>query len=326
MLFSTSTPEALGGATGSPQPPLRQDQVCRMPMGLDIVVTDEAPAQLLQERRPHPEQGALGGGPGPQQCPQRFIARDSGDYLFVGVRGGRGAPFVQDAADIFLSPGDLCFYDAHHPPALDFPERCRAKVFLVPRELLRLEESDVHQLARSPVTRTSSLGTLLSPLLSDLADTASAAQPPLGAKLALYAVNLLATLATEQLISEATVTPDAQSPLVPRILEFIDLHLADTDLTPQVIAKAHHISVRYLHKIFKNEGRTVGQCIRHRRLEECRRDLTLRARGNRTIAAVAGRWGFTSATHFSRVFRAAYGVSPREWRDTALCGTQVGHG
>ncbi|MET8403595.1 helix-turn-helix domain-containing protein [Streptomyces sp900116325] len=314
MMSSTSTLESAGGSTGSPHPPVRHDKVCRTPMGLDIVISDEAPAQLLQEWRPHPEQAALSSDPGTQ----RFIARDSGDYLFVGVRGGRGAPLVQDAANIFLGPGDLCFYDAHHPPSLEFPERFRAKVFLVPRELLRLEESDVHQLARSPVVRTSWLGRLLSPLLSDLADTALAAQPPLGAKLASHAVNLLATLATEQLVSGATGTCDTQSPLVPRILEFIDLHLADTDLSPEVIAKAHHISVRYLHKLFATEGRTVGQWIRRRRLEECRRDLTLRSRGNRTIAAVAGRWGFTSATHFSRVFRAAYGVSPREWRDAAL--------
>lgn len=325
MMFSTSTLEALGGETGSPQPPLRHDKVCRMPMGLDIVITEEAPAQLLQESRPHSELGGPGDGPGRPRRPQRFIARDSGDYLFVGVRGGRGAPSEQEAADVFLGPGDVCFYDAHHPPTLDFPEHFRTKVFLVSRELLRLEESDVHQLAKAPVTRTSWLGTLLSPLLSDLADTASAAQPPVGAMLAWNAVNLLATLATEQLGRDATGTPDAQSPLVPRILEFIDLHLADADLSPEVIAKAHHISVRYLHKLFKNEGRTVGQWIRRRRLEECRLDLMLRARGNRTIAAVAGRWGFTSATHFSRVFRAAYGVSPRDWRDTARCGTRVGH-
>ncbi|KJY36597.1 hypothetical protein VR45_10995 [Streptomyces sp. NRRL S-495] len=32
------------------------------------------------------------------------------------------------------------------------------------------------------------------------------------------------------------------------------------------------------------------------------------------MAAVAGRWGFVSTSHFSRVFRAAYGVTPREWQ------------
>ncbi|MEU1367724.1 helix-turn-helix domain-containing protein [Streptomyces sp. NPDC005803] len=326
MTFSASTFEALGDGTGSQQPPQRHAKVCRMPLGLDIVLADAAPAQLLRERRLPPEGGALHDGPGGPPRGHRLIARDSGDYLFVGVRGGREAPSVQTAADVLLGPGDVCFYDAHHPPTLDFPEHVRTKVFLVPRELLRLEESDVHRLARVPVTRDSWLGTLVSPLLSDLAVAASAARPPLGAKLAWHAVNLLTTLATEQLDRDTTGTPDAQSPLVPGILEYIDLHLADTDLSPEVIARAHHISVRYLHKLFESEGRTVGQWIRRRRLEECRRDLTLRARGNRTIAAVAGRWGFTSATHFSRVFRAAYGVSPREWRDSALRVAPVGHG
>jgi hypothetical protein len=32
------------------------------------------------------------------------------------------------------------------------------------------------------------------------------------------------------------------------------------------------------------------------------------------IATVARRWGFPDATHFGRRFRAAYGISPREWR------------
>jgi AraC-like DNA-binding protein len=33
-----------------------------------------------------------------------------------------------------------------------------------------------------------------------------------------------------------------------------------------------------------------------------------------TIGTVARRWGFTDSTHFSRRFRGAYGLSPREWR------------
>uniref|UniRef100_UPI0035A156A4 AraC family transcriptional regulator n=1 Tax=Streptomyces lunaelactis TaxID=1535768 RepID=UPI0035A156A4 len=32
------------------------------------------------------------------------------------------------------------------------------------------------------------------------------------------------------------------------------------------------------------------------------------------VAAVAHRWGFLSPAHFSRVFRAAYGLPPRAWR------------
>jgi AraC-like DNA-binding protein len=35
------------------------------------------------------------------------------------------------------------------------------------------------------------------------------------------------------------------------------------------------------------------------------------------VAVVAHRWGFTNPAHFSRVFRAAYGMSPRECQATS---------
>ncbi|MFE7835002.1 helix-turn-helix domain-containing protein [Streptomyces sp. NPDC057474] len=255
----------------------------------------------------------------------RLTARTGGAYLFVGVRG-TGVPLAERIPDVSLQPGDICFYDANHPPLLDFPERCRLKVFLVPREELGLEDGDLRRIVATPVAGSSRLGTLLSPFLSELADTAVSAEPPVGEMLARNAVNLLATLATEQLGRTPTGTPGGRSPLVARALRFIDEHLADADLSPEVIAAAHHISVRYLHKLFQDEGTTVGRWIQRRRLEECRRDLVLGVRNRRTIASVAGRWGFLSATHFSRVFRAAYGMSPSEWRDTAGQATAGGRG
>jgi transcriptional regulator GlxA family with amidase domain len=32
------------------------------------------------------------------------------------------------------------------------------------------------------------------------------------------------------------------------------------------------------------------------------------------VGAVAGRWGFLDAAHFSRSFRDAFGESPSDWR------------
>jgi AraC-like DNA-binding protein len=277
-------------------------RVRRTPLGVEIVTGERGPGRLPGERAPHPA--------------HRFHATDSGEYLFVGLRGATARPHTEPVT-LPLAPGDLCFYDAGHPAVLDFPERFRATVFLVPGDLLALTPADARRITRTPVTRASPLGTLLSPLLSDLARTASEARPPVGEMLAWNAVNLLATLAAEQLGAHLPGTPDGQAPVLGRILEYVELHLTDPDLSPEAIARAHHISVRYLHKLFQDEGTTVGRWILRRRLEECRRDLLRYGRGNRTIAAVAGRWGFTSATHFSRVFRTAYGMSPREWRDTA---------
>ncbi|MFH8774523.1 helix-turn-helix domain-containing protein [Streptomyces sp. NPDC017958] len=305
-MTATSGIEASGGHPGSPQP----GPMWRRAMGLDILITDPAPAALPRERSPYAQPDLTGG-------PRRWIARDSGEFLFVGVRGGGPLLLQEPSADGELGPGDICFFDLHRPPALDLPERCRTKTFLLSRGLLGLTDRDLHRITRVPVRRDSRMGSLLSPFLSDLADTAVASRATVGEMLAWNAVNLLTTLATDHLREHGRAAADDQSALVSRILRFIDLNLSDVELSPERIARAHHISVRYLHKLFADEGTTVGRRILLRRLEECRRELAARSHGTRTIAAVAGHWGFASATHFSRVFRATYGMTPREWRDSA---------
>ncbi|MQA94396.1 MAG: helix-turn-helix domain-containing protein [Streptosporangiales bacterium] len=62
------------------------------------------------------------------------------------------------------------------------------------------------------------------------------------------------------------------------------------------------------------ERTTVGGWIRHRRLERCRKEMLDPAHRQCPIAAIAVRWGFASAAHFSRAFRDAYGVAPRDYR------------
>jgi AraC-like DNA-binding protein len=90
--------------------------------------------------------------------------------------------------------------------------------------------------------------------------------------------------------------------------------LSDAELTPGEIAAAQHISTRYLHKLFSAEGTTVSAWIRQRRLENCSHDLRDPALAARSVSAIAARWGLPDASHFSRLFRAAFGTSPTEYR------------
>jgi AraC-like DNA-binding protein len=78
------------------------------------------------------------------------------------------------------------------------------------------------------------------------------------------------------------------------------------------------MSLRALHQLFHDEGLTVAAWIRHRRLEQCRRDLSDPAFGSKPVAAIAARWGFSSAADFSRAFHAAHGLPPAEYRRFAL--------
>jgi AraC-like DNA-binding protein len=102
--------------------------------------------------------------------------------------------------------------------------------------------------------------------------------------------------------------------LMTQIEAYVNQRLGDR-LTPAGIAAAHHISVRTLHRLFAERGRAVGQWIHDLRLDRCRRELAAAGGPPRTIQMLAQRWGFADGPHLSRSFRAAYGLSPHEFRE-----------
>ncbi|MGQ4619790.1 helix-turn-helix domain-containing protein [Nocardia sp. R7R-8] len=114
-----------------------------------------------------------------------------------------------------------------------------------------------------------------------------------------------------------SVVPD--DILLSRIRAYVRRNLSDPDLGAEQIAKAHNMSVRQLYKIYANTDYSLEQWIIGQRLEQVRGDLTRPELKHRTIALIARRWGFRDPSHLARRFRAAYGLSPREWRNTALC-------
>jgi AraC-like DNA-binding protein len=107
-----------------------------------------------------------------------------------------------------------------------------------------------------------------------------------------------------------------------RIVNYIDTHLTDPDLTPTTIAHACRITPRYLHWLFADVGETIGRYILRRRLAASARALAADVACDRTVAAIALEHGFSSSTHFGRVFRRAFGVTPNQYRGD--CATNRG--
>ena len=99
-----------------------------------------------------------------------------------------------------------------------------------------------------------------------------------------------------------------------RIINYIESHLDDPDLTPTHVAEACKMTPRYLHHLFSDREETVARYIVRRRLDECAQALVCNAQRSRTITAIAFDFGFNSPTHFGRVFRARFGMTPREYR------------
>jgi AraC-like DNA-binding protein len=118
--------------------------------------------------------------------------------------------------------------------------------------------------------------------------------------------------------SRAT-TKRAAAPLhlarLAEIRRYVDDHLRSPALSPETIAKALGLSRSTLYATCEPHG-GVTAFIRQRRLERIHA-LLADPQNDQRISQVAYRHGFVSKAHFSRVFRDAFGYSPRETREAA---------
>ncbi|WNV75788.1 AraC family transcriptional regulator [Geodermatophilus sp. DSM 44513] len=89
-------------------------------------------------------------------------------------------------------------------------------------------------------------------------------------------------------------------------------HLDDPALSVPWLAGRLAVSVRQLHRAFATGGRTPAEHVRTQRLRACGRVLA--AAPDATVADVAARYGFASASHLGAWFRRTHGVTPAEWR------------
>ncbi|MEV5413726.1 helix-turn-helix domain-containing protein [Thermopolyspora sp. NPDC052614] len=201
-----------------------------------------------------------------------------------------------------LQPADLVLIDPARP--VRFASTASTHVtLLVPRRELRLRPGDAARLTGVRIRGDRGPGALVFSLARDMARSLSGFRAGEAGRSAAAVIELISVALEAQL---GDVPPDADDALCDRVLGYIEARLSDRELTPARIAAAHHISVRRLHRLFEDQPLTVAALIRRCRLERCRAEL---ARGDRTVAAVAARWGFADPAHFSRLFKATYGYN-----------------
>ena len=127
--------------------------------------------------------------------------------------------------------------------------------------------------------------------------------------------NLLDVLATAMGVTFDV--PGSATSVVARRIQaqrHVEMHLRDPELAPPAVARALHISPRYLRMLFEGERESIACYILRRRLEECARALANPLQQGRTITEIAFANGFNSAAHFTRTFREQYSVTPSEFR------------
>lgn len=249
----------------------------------------------------------------------RMVRQSDPEFVqLVLVRRGLGA-IEQNRNYAPIEADDLVYYDSSRPSLVDacmeVGEAVRGITAIMPRALIPLPPAVLQQWSATTFAAQRGPARLLATVLSQLATDADTYAPADATRLGTILTDLFAMSAAHQLGTADSLPPDTREQvLFIQVQDFIGRHLTDPDLTPAMVAAAHHISVRTLHRLFQAHNCTTASWIRQQRLQRCRDDFANPRLRHRSILAIANHWGFTDPAHFSRLFRCTYGLSPRNYR------------
>jgi AraC-like DNA-binding protein len=251
------------------------------------------------------------------------VARDGLDhYLVQWYRGGGFVGQCDDGKDIEVRAGDITVLDLSRT-LRTFAQPSHVMSLIVPRvladEAFGSRALDLH----GTVLRSETpLGGLFSDHLLSLQRRLPAMELQDAPHVARASVQMLAACVRPTADTQDQAQEAIQGVTLERIQRHIARHLG-LALTPEVLCNEFGISRSVLYRLFEPLG-GVANYVQQRRLLQSFHTLSNPASRRLRVAEVAARMGFVSNAHFSRAFRAAFGMSPTDARAMALSALASG--
>ena len=242
----------------------------------------------------------------------REARRDGRGALKVVAQLEGTACFEQEGRRVVLRPGDWSVYDTDKPYVVTNPAHVSHMVMLLPRERLRGLRMPIDAVTVRRFSGRTGASRRAFDLLAGSFD-APGGGDTLAAADRLAGWIELAMLERAGIATDRSLREGARD----RVLAYVNEHLRDPQMGLDRVAEALGCGKRRLHKLFQEEAETLGEYIWQSRLARIREDLAAPALRGSSITELAFSWGFNSSPHFSRLFKARYGVSPRGYRALA---------
>ncbi len=255
---------------------------------------------------------------GEQEVDRRteHIARSEDDRVKLIVPLS-GSIFVsQDSRNTLIRPGEFYITDPTRPYQESIVEDLRFLYFLLPRNLLTSKISRIENITAIGFDRAHPYARLAVDFAHSLSNVLDSIEPTSACQAGAMAADLFTMALWERMDEVQTHSTVHRSAQFRRAKAFIDEHLADPNLDLGKVAAAMQLSTRYLHGLLSEGGLKYLQYVLEQRLARCAKDLTVASNLDSSITEIAYRWGFLDSAHFSRSFKALYGMSPREYRAT----------
>ena len=227
------------------------------------------------------------------------------------VKQGQRIAMLNPADMVLLSPNESC----------EFVNRglIRQLSFNIPEQILfdRVGSTDIPTTV--PIRSESALGSLLATLLLQV-HSRSNELSAFGTRTLDVVMASLVSPVLQEARGDADEDLGDASDMVSAltVTRFISSNLRNANMSPRYISRALGCSVRHVHRAFEGAGTTVSAFIKEQRLVASAEELRSRRCAEDSITEIALRWGFSEVSHFSRSFRNQFGMSPREYRESAM--------
>lgn len=241
------------------------------------------------------------------------ISKAGEDDFLISFQLENNCTVRQYGREALLTPGSFALYDSTAPYSLSFEEKFHQFVVQMPREVLARHLIEPEKYAAISVNATTGLGSVLKDFIFSLANELSSSEVTPSEVLSENLVNLIALSFSSTVVQSGLTESDCvKDALVRRIKQFVESNLFDPTLNNNKVAESQGISLRYLHKLFQDKEESIHEMILNKRLAAAHELLTANIESKLTIESVAYHVGFSGASHFSRAFKARYGVSPSD--------------
>lgn len=223
---------------------------------------------------------------------------------------------AQDGREEMQRPGEFVVLD-RRPTVMLTKSHSRSLILEVPRKSLERMLGPVSVYAGLTVGSEQATTSLFFEYVKGLTQIEDQLNPHLADRLSSITIDLLIAGLSER-ISRETPKRLTSTLMIQRAKAYIEANLDDPTLDSSQLAIAMGISLRRLQQVFYEHGVNISDWIWKRRLEVVANRLSDPANLHLPLGALAYACGFISQSHFSRRFREHYGVSPSDYRASAV--------
>ncbi len=242
-------------------------------------------------------------------------------YLKI-VAPYRGTAGVeQQGRQAWVSPGEWCIYDTTDRYRVANPVHVEHLIVMVPRAPLVERGLPLDKLMAQRLGAHGGISRLALQAMRGAWQELPSITPSAARGVGESIVQLVQLSLLE--LAGRDSAPTQREALGERIKQLVARRLGDARLSVDTIAVELNCSRRQLYNAFSDEPDGVAGYVLAQRLEACRRDFDDRCQDAISITDIALRRGFNHPAHFSRAFKARFGVTPSEWRLRATLGLQA---